>query len=248
MWVGLLPELIWHTSLFLFRYSRPFSFCPLIVVLFVEPACNGCIIGCHCQCTNTTTLCTGTWLRLVKLSRPSAMVCNVSQSRWTWNIAYLACICFCSVQLYQLLDEFFAPTKTHTFVEETQLQDLGFPINIKICVAPSLNQTALKDLGYKNRHDYITGMSKFKKTLVGWGGHTSHTNESSSALIRSAKQALDTVRIDGINYLRHVEVATDLGDAFRYNPNQLNLTRKTCGYQNVFCETQSHTVQCPLTE
>ena len=82
----------------------------------------------------------------------------------TWGVAYLTCICFCFIQLYQLLGEFFKPTKTHTFVEETQLQNI--PINMKICVTPGLNQTAFPELGYYNLDSFIVGVSKFNNSTI----------------------------------------------------------------------------------
>ena len=128
----------------------------------------------------------------------------LGKARWAWSLAYLTCICFCSIQLYQLLGEFAKPTKTRTFVEETQLHDI--PLNIKICVSPGLNETAFGELGYDNPDTYIAGLSKFNYSLVGWGGHT---NESNAALMTSANQLLDTVRTNAL--LAKLNVKLEIG-------------------------------------
>ena len=143
------------------------------------------------------------------------------KAKLTWTLAYLTCICFCSIQLYQLLEDFVSPTKTRTYVEETQLDNI--PINIKICVTPGLNQTALKEFGYDSQDLYIAGVSKFNSTLVGWGGHT---NESNAALKTSAKQVLDVVRTNGIKHLHGVGVLFVGGDGTELNATELNLTRE----------------------
>ena len=142
--------------------------------------------------------------------------------RWAWSLTCLVCVCFCFFQIYQLLGEFSNPTKTHTFVEETQLQNI--PINIRICVTPAFDEKALQELGYDSPAKYIAGESKFNNTMdmVGWGGHTSQ----SSALMKSAQQVLDTVRINGIDYLKHVDGLTHEANGFRYNLTQLNLTNE----------------------
>ena len=145
----------------------------------------------------------------------------LGEVRWGWSLACLVCICFCSVQLYQLLGEFVNPTRTRTYVEETQLQEI--PIDIQICVTPAFNDKTFQELGYDSRNTYLAGVSKFNHTLVGWGGHT---NES-TALTTSAKQVLDIVRMDGIKHLKYVEVLTNEGnghDYFHYNATQLKLT------------------------
>ena len=99
-----------------------------------------------------------------------------------------------------LLDDFFIPTKTHTFTEEIQLKDIDFPINMKICVRPGLNNIVLEQLGYRNFEAYLSGVSRFNSSVIGWGGHT----KESRALMASAKEVLDTARTNGIKNLRKV--------------------------------------------
>ena len=145
----------------------------------------------------------------------------LDMAKWTWTLAYLTCVCFCSIQLYHLLEDFVSPTKTRTFVEETQLHKI--PLNIKICVTPGMNDTALEELGYYNLDTYLAGLSKFNNTLVSWGGHS---NESNAALKTSAKQVLDAVRTNGIKHLHSVVVYVVGGDTLLLNATKLNLTRE----------------------
>ena len=55
-------------------------------------------------------------------------------------------------------------------MKEVPLKDVDFPLDIKICVKPSMNKTALKMFGYEDVQDYIVGLiSRSNYSLIGWG-------------------------------------------------------------------------------
>ena len=88
-----------------------------------------------------------------------------------WVLAHLFCICIFFVQLFQLLPSYFAPTTTHTEVKEVELEDMNFPLIVKICAKPDFNETALQELGYKDSSGYILGRSKFNGSLIALCGY-----------------------------------------------------------------------------
>ena len=94
------------------------------------------------------------------------------------------------------------PTQTHTNVEEVNLQDFDFPINLKICLRPGFNTTALQQLGYRNFLFYLLGLSKFNQSLFGWGGHTNDSRGVTSA--RGVFNAVTTNARDVINAINVV--------------------------------------------
>ena len=141
----------------------------------------------------------------------------------TQSLAMLICVFFCSMQINQILQEFFTPTKTRTFVEETQLQNL--PLNIKICVTPGFNDKALQQYGYKSLEEYAVGAVESNMTFISWVGHTNKSVMSSS----SAKELLEAARINGIDHLRYILVFTNKDgntNGFKVNRSELSLTRE----------------------
>ena len=67
-------------------------------------------------------------------------------------------------------------------MSDVQLKDMDFPLNIKVCVKPGFNRTALKDLGYRDEADFILGRSIYNRYgIVGWGGHTKGGKAKTSA-------------------------------------------------------------------
>ena len=69
---------------------------------------------------------------------------------WLHLFVQLLCISFFSVQMYKLVENLVVPTKTHTYVREVPLKDMDFPLDLKICVNPSMNQTDVKEFGYED--------------------------------------------------------------------------------------------------
>ena len=95
-----------------------------------------------------------------------------SKAGWLRIIAYFFCIGLFSAQIYRLVEHRVHPTMTHTFVREVPLKNMDFPIDIKICVTPSLNSTVLKGFGYDDTAMYVSGStSRSNYSSIGWGGH-----------------------------------------------------------------------------
>ena len=92
--------------------------------------------------------------------------------RILWILVKLACTALLTVQLAFVLGGFIKPAITRTWEEEVPLQDIDFPLVLKICVSPGFNQTALHDVGYEDTWHYFVGQSKFNSSVLGWGGHT----------------------------------------------------------------------------
>ena len=110
------------------------------------------------------------------------------QTRWVWILAHLFCICIFLVQLVQLLPSYFAPTMTHTEVRDVPLKEMGeFPLDLKMCVKPGLNNTALNQLGYASAYDFTVGINP-DLSLIGWGGY-----DNQSRLVGSGKEVLKMV-------------------------------------------------------
>ena len=97
---------------------------------------------------------------------------KIVSSKTIWVLANLACTVVLAIQLTHVLEGYLKPTITRTWEEEVPLQDIEFPLVIKICVVPGFNQTALLEAGYQNTYSYFAGQSRFNNTLFGWAGHT----------------------------------------------------------------------------
>ena len=52
------------------------------------------------------------------------------------------------------------------------LEDIEFPLVIKICTVPGFNQTALHEAGYEDTWKFFLGQSRFNESVFGWAGHT----------------------------------------------------------------------------
>ena len=68
---------------------------------------------------------------------------------------------------------FIQPTLLNTDSSEIDLEDIQFPLHIKICAEPGFNETAIEEVGYENSPwRYFYGISRFNSSIVGWAGHT----------------------------------------------------------------------------
>ena len=105
-------------------------------------------------------------------------------------------------------------------MEEVKLQDFDFPINLKICLRPGLNNTALQQRGYANFLTYVLGVSRFNNSLIGWGGHTRDSKALSSA--RNVLTAVSTDATDVIDIINVVTRNDELELVFRSNLDRIN--------------------------
>ena len=62
-----------------------------------------------------------------------------------WVFANLVCTVVLAIQLVNVLESYIQPTITRTWEEEVPLEDIEFPLVIKICTVPGFNQTALHE-------------------------------------------------------------------------------------------------------
>ena len=93
----------------------------------------------------------------------------------------IACILAATIQLGFILESFIKPTLLNTSVKEIDLQDIDFPIEIKICAQPGFNETALEEMGYEEGiWSYFKGKSRFNSSIIGWAGHTADFGVKSS--------------------------------------------------------------------
>ena len=142
--------------------------------------------------------------------------------RWIWTLApHILCISGFLVQLFQLLPTYFAPSMTYTEVTNVQLKDIDFPLDLKICVKPLLNQTVLQQFGYLSTYHYAVG-GNHDNTLIGWKGH----NNKNSGEIFSAGKVLKAARMNVTkNLLSRVDISTYGGNATKNLVNKVTLDK-----------------------
>ena len=117
----------------------------------------------------------------------------------SWRLINIACVLAAIVQLGFILESFIKPTLLNTSVKEIDLQDIDFPIEIKICAQPGFNETALKEMGYEEGiWNYFYGKSRFNSSsthtldghsIIGWAGHTADFGVKSTV-----EEVFNTVR------------------------------------------------------
>ena len=146
-----------------------------------------------------------------------------------WILANFVCTAILTVQLGHVLEGYIKPTITRTWEEEVPLQDIDFPVVIKICVVPGFNQTALYEVGYDGTWNYFLGQSKFNDSVIGWAGHT-----VDSGTIGTAGEILAKVGNHKVeNIFDHVIAWTKHGEGIYIPLEHLNASRvsfpNTCG-------------------
>ena len=112
------------------------------------------------------------------------------------SLPFFFCLSALLIQLYNLLKHFVDPSMTNTYVEEIPLEEMDFPLNIKICVRPGLNTTALDKLGYSGPSYYVRGSNKVNQSVISWDGY----NEKGMA-ITTAKELIKLSRPAWNDYL-----------------------------------------------
>ena len=90
-----------------------------------------------------------------------------------WILANIACTIALVIQLAHVLDGFVKPTITRTWEEEVSLEDIKFPLIIKVCVIPGFNKSAVHELGYESVAYYLAGQSSTVLCTAGQGTLTS---------------------------------------------------------------------------
>ena len=82
----------------------------------------------------------------------------------------LICLIAFTIQFGSILQGYINPDQTNIRVSEKNMSNL--PLVFKICFSPGLNESAIKELGYKSNFHYFYGQSKYIKSIYGWAGHT----------------------------------------------------------------------------
>ena len=160
----------------------------------------------------------------------------------SWRMINFACIVAATIQLGFILKSFLKPTLLNTSVEEIDLQDIDFPIEIKICAQPGFNQTVLKKMGYGKAGDYeegiwnyFLGRSQFNSSIIGWAGHTKDfgvkgsveevfnklRNHKIEDIINSSRVQMNSGRYQNLS-LKHFHLADRVN--YPHNCFNLNLT------------------------
>ena len=85
------------------------------------------------------------------------------------GLAFSVCAIIVSAQFYHFVQNMISPTTTNTYVEEIQLEDLDFPLNILLCVKPTLSHTNLWKIGFNDTFDYIVGNTNRTDNSYSWG-------------------------------------------------------------------------------
>ena len=131
-----------------------------------------------------------------------------------WFLANLVCTAILIVQLAYVLEVYVNPKITHTWEEEVLLEDIDFPVVIKVCVIPGFNQTALNDVGYKDKLGYFYGINSSSEPYgdslnYGWAGHA-----EGSGTFGTVEEILEKVRDKKIEVIfKEVYVLTENGNA-----------------------------------
>ena len=113
-------------------------------------------------------------------------------SAWLWCMVNFICALAALTQLFFILMDFAKPNQLNTDTSELALQEIDFPLDIKICAEPAFDETAIVEAGYDkgfSQYNYFTGRSRFNGSIFGWAGHTPQAGP-----VGSVKEMLDKVR------------------------------------------------------
>ena len=91
-----------------------------------------------------------------------------------WPVAQGICYLLFFKQLFSLIQQQMNPNYRVVSKEVRMMHEIEFPVVFKFCFKPSINQTALHELGYADMWSYMMGQSMYNKSLFGWAGHNSN--------------------------------------------------------------------------
>ena len=108
----------------------------------------------------------------------------------SWTVVNSICILAAFIQLVFIIANYINPDQLNTIASEISLDDIGFPLDIKICAEPAFNQNALVESGYDRLlYNYFTGRSRYNPSVFGWAGH-----DNENGTLGSVEEILDKVR------------------------------------------------------
>ena len=162
-----------------------------------------------------------------------------------WVSANIVFTALLTVQLSHVLQGYIKPQTTRTWDEYARLEDMEFPLVVKICVIPGFNQTALEELGYYGTFSYFLGRDHYgnESSTYGWAVHTNdprtvkevvakvtgyqleniieEVNMWSRELKDSIGIPLESLKVSKVNYPNNCH-SVDLSEVHRKNGTSYN--------------------------
>ena len=99
------------------------------------------------------------------------MVVMRSLKNHPWVLVHSLCFLALAIHVMIIGRNLLYPLHPHTYIKEESLQNVAFPVIFKICFKPAFKDDELLSVGYKNSWGYLTGVSLYNKSVVGWAGH-----------------------------------------------------------------------------
>ena len=80
----------------------------------------------------------------------------------------------CFIHLGNILYNFLNPQQPSIKHYEKKLQDMEFPIIIKLCIESKDERSheLYENLGYEDITEFYWGLSRYNSSIFGWNGHT----------------------------------------------------------------------------
>ena len=80
----------------------------------------------------------------------------------------------CFIHLGNILYNFLNPQQPSIKHYEKKLQNIEFPIIIKLCIESKDERSheLYENLGYEDITEFYKGVSKYNRSIFGWNGHT----------------------------------------------------------------------------
>merc|ERR1712142_674386 len=94
-----------------------------------------------------------------------------------WKVLNILCCAALFWQLFGIFNEWLRPSQETIRITEKNLEDIDFPLTMKICPDSGFNLTALREEGYDSAWFYFIGQSRYNSSIFGWAGHT-NTSET----------------------------------------------------------------------
>ena len=111
-----------------------------------------------------------------------------------WILSNVVFTVFFTIQLAHVLQGYIKPQTTRTWDEYARLEEMEFPLVIKICVIPGFNQKALSEFGYEDIFSYFVGRKDSDYyTTYGWAGHTNYTGTVKEVLERVSGYQIEEI-------------------------------------------------------
>ena len=135
---------------------------------------------------------------------------NHGKAKRVWVLVNFFCVSLLGLQLVNLCIEYIKPSMTITQERRVKLEDIEFPVVIKICMIPGFNEDAIREAGYDESWFYFYGQSKFNESIFGWAGHNNR-----SEVLGGVEDIFNRVRNGRVvDLLKRVKIRNNLGLSF----------------------------------